>query len=100
MVIAVWDAGGHAALLQEVLQRQAVHHRAEHAHVVRARSGRGRALLQFGTAEEVAATDDDGDLRTGRHDLGNLVGHRGDDIGVRPTSPPPNISPPSFSRTR
>src|SRR5699024_12807382 len=44
-------------LLEEVLQRQAVHHGAEHAHVI----GTGAVhaeLGQFGAAEEVAAADD------------------------------------------
>ena len=60
--------------LQEVLQGQAVHDRAEHAHVV----GPGpfhAAVLQLGAAEEVAAADDHRDLGPGGHHLGDLPGH-------------------------
>ena len=68
--------------LQEVLQHEAVHHGAEHAHVVGA-AALDATLLQLGTAEEVAAADDDGDLRARRDDLGDLpadgVDHRGVD---------------------
>jgi hypothetical protein len=48
-------------LLEEVLQRQRVHHRAEHAHVVRPPTVHP-ALTELGTAEEVAPADDDRDL--------------------------------------
>src|SRR6185503_8947144 len=69
--------------LQEVLQREAVHDRAEHAHVV----GAGPihpAVVQFGAAEEVAAADDDGHLRAGPHDRGDLPGHRLDHVRIDP----------------
>ena len=55
------DAGLRARLLQEVLQGEGVHHRAEHAHVVGA-SAVHAALAELGAAEEVAAADDDRDL--------------------------------------
>ena len=58
------DAGLDAFLLQEVLEGQAVHHDAEHAHVVGAGTVHA-ALLQLGAAEEVAATGDDRDLDAG-----------------------------------
>ena len=62
------DRGLHpgldALLLQEVLERQAVHDGAEHAHVVGAGPVHA-ALLELGAAEEVAAADDDRDLDAG-----------------------------------
>jgi hypothetical protein len=75
------DAGVDASLLQEVLQREAVHDRAEHAHVV----GTGvvhPALGQLGAAEVVAAADHDRDLDAGLHDVGDLAGDVRDDLGV------------------
>ena len=75
-----------AELLQEVLQSQAVHDRTEHAHVV----GTGAVhppLVQLGTPEEVAAADDDRDLDTVRHHIGDLAGDRVDDVGVHPELP-------------
>jgi hypothetical protein len=75
------DPGVDAFLLQEVLQRKAVHHDAEHAHVV----GPGPvhpALLQLGTAEEVAATDHHGHLDAGAHRLGHLPRDGPDDVRV------------------
>ncbi len=38
--------------------------------------------MEFGAAEEVAATDDHGHLCTGLDDLGDLVGDRGYDVGI------------------
>ena len=75
------DAGLQAGLLAEVLQGQAVHDRAEHAHVV----GLGAVhagLAELGAAEEVAAAHDDGDLGALGHDLGELLGDAADDVGV------------------
>ena len=73
------DRGLHARLdallLEEVLQREAVHHGAEHAHVVGARAVHA-LLLQLGAAEEVAAADDDGDLDALVDRLGDLAGDR------------------------
>ena len=70
-----------AGLLAEVLQGQAVHDRAEHAHVV----GLGAVhagLGELGAAEEVAAAHDDGDLGALGDDLGELLGDAADDVGV------------------
>ena len=64
-------AGGLPLLLQEILQREAVHHRAQHAHVIAAGTV-DAGLLQFRAAEEVASADDDGDL--------NALPHGGDDL--------------------
>jgi hypothetical protein len=80
MVMAVWTRVSMPFLLQEVLQRKAVHHGAEHAHVVGA--GPVHALLlQFGAAEEVAAADDDGHLDTRLRGFGDLPGDALDDVG-------------------
>jgi hypothetical protein len=79
------DGGLHAraypGLLKEVLQRQRVHHRAEHAHVVRARAVQpaGRELR---AAEEVATADDDGDLDALALGLRDLAGDAQDDVRV------------------
>ena len=80
------DGGLHAGVevvfaLQEVLQRKAIHHGAEHAHVVGAGPVHA-ALVQFGAAEEVAATDDDGDLHAVGGDVGDLVGDGGHHVRV------------------
>lgn len=64
------------------MQRKAVHHRAEHAHVVAAGSLHA-ALLKLGTAEEVAAADDDGHLHAAADDFGDLSSHLVDDVGVQ-----------------
>ena len=78
--------GGDAFLLQEVLQRKAVHDGAEHAHVVRPGAFHA-ALLQLRAAEEVATADDDGDLHATAHHLRDLAGHLGDDVGVQADRP-------------
>src|SRR2546430_1521559 len=70
-----------AELLQEVLQRKAVHHGAEHAHVVGA-VALHPALLQFGAAEEVAAANHHGDLDTGPGHVGDLLGDGVHHVGV------------------
>src|SRR5690349_9898073 len=67
------DPGVHTELLEHVLQREAVDHRAEHAHVV----GPGpvdAALGQFPSAEHVPAADD-------RRDLDPVLDHGDDLIG-------------------
>src|SRR5690606_22316497 len=72
-----------ARLLQEVLQGQAVHHGAEHAHVVRAGAVHaGDAPL--GAPEEVAATDDDGALHAVAHGDADLPRDTSHDVGVQP----------------
>ncbi len=69
-----------ARLLQEVLQRQRIHDRAQHAHVVGTTAVHA-ALRELGTAEEVTAPDDDRHLDIfGR--LGDLAGDGADDVGV------------------
>ena len=67
----------------EVLEREAVHHRAEHPHVVGA-GALHAALLQLGAAEEVAPAHDDGDLHARLGDLGDLGGQCVDDVEVEP----------------
>src|SRR5262249_41734865 len=71
-----------------VLEGEAVHDGAEHAHVVGAGPVHA-ALLEFGAAEEVAAADDDGDLRAvaddGRDLTGDLVHHVGVDAQAAAT---------------
>src|SRR4051812_34097858 len=78
------DRGLHARLrarlLEEVLQRERVHHRAEHAHVVGA-AALHAALLELRTAEEVAPTDHDRDL-DGLRGLGDLAGEGTHDDGI------------------
>src|SRR5271157_2553912 len=76
--------GGHepglaAHALKRVLKSQAVDHRGRHAHVV------GGGLLddvgapaQLGAAEDVAATDDDGELYPARRHSGSLPGDPAD----------------------
>ncbi len=56
-------ARGLSLLLEEILQSEAVHHRSQHAHIVAAGTI-DAGLLQFGATEEVAATNNDGDLHT------------------------------------
>ena len=71
------------AYLQEVLQRKAVHHDAEHAHVVSAGTVHPPAL-ELGPPEEVATTHHHGhlDARAGR--FGNLGGNPAHDVRVEP----------------
>jgi hypothetical protein len=68
-------------LLQEVLQREAVHDGAEHAHVV----GPGAvhaALGELGAPEEVAAADHDGHLDAVACHPGDLASHGRHDVRV------------------
>jgi hypothetical protein len=76
-------AGVHPGLLEQVLQRQAVHDRAEHAHVVGPRPVHA-ALGDLGAAEEVAAAHDDRHLHAGVHHVADLPGDVGDDVEVEP----------------
>ena len=76
------DTGGHPGLLNEVLQGQGVHDGSQHAHVVGAGAVHA-ARGELGAAEEVPASDDDGDLDSGAHGLGDLAGGVGDDVGVQ-----------------
>ena len=74
-------AGGLPFLFQEVLQGEAVHHRAEHAHVIAA-GAVDAGLLEFGAAEEVAAADDDGHLHALPYGRDDLLGDAADHMGV------------------
>ena len=69
------DGGLHARglslLLEEILQSEAVHHRSQHAHIVAA-GAIDTSLLKFRATEEVAATDNDGDLNALLHRRNNL----------------------------
>ncbi|MGX1241513.1 hypothetical protein RKD46_002617 [Streptomyces pseudovenezuelae] len=88
--LAHGDGGLHPAvdalLLQEVLEGEAVHHGAEHAHVVRAGAVHA-ALLEFGTAEEVSAADDNRDLGAVPDDGGDLTGDLVHHVGVHTQAP-------------
>ncbi|MPM96212.1 hypothetical protein SDC9_143370 [bioreactor metagenome] len=81
------DGGLHPTfgprLLNEVLQGQRVQHGPQHPHVVGPRAVQA-VLGQFRTPEEVAATDDDGNLDSGPVGVSDLLGHLGDHIGVQP----------------
>src|SRR5205823_11733602 len=72
--------GVDALLLQEVLQRQAVHHGGDHAHVVGAGPVHA-ALGQLGAAEEVAAADHHGHLGAQLYHVRDLPGQLLHDIG-------------------
>src|SRR5512133_747577 len=75
------DAGLNADLLQEILQGQAVHHRAQHAHVVGS-VALHTVLLQLRTTEEVAAAHHDRDLNTHLNDNADLLGKSCHNIGI------------------
>src|SRR5450432_2037207 len=79
------DRGLHPGLdmllLQEILKRQAVHHGAEHAHVVRPRAVHA-AHRQLGPAKEVATPDDDRDLHTLGDDGTDLPGKGRHDVRI------------------
>ena len=77
------NAGLHAFLFQEVLEREAVHNRAEHAHVVGASTFHASAL-ELGTAEEVSTTDHGGDLYPLASRPGDLGGYACDHVRVNP----------------
>jgi hypothetical protein len=76
------NPGHDALLLEEVLQREAVHHGAQHAHVVRTGAFH-TALLKLSAAEEVPAADHHRDLNAAAHHFGDLPGHLGDHVGVQ-----------------
>src|SRR5512133_494465 len=71
----------YADFLQEVLQGKAVHHRTEHAHVVRAVTFHP-VLLKLGAAEEITASDHDRHLDTHLHHDGNLFGKPGNNVRI------------------
>ena len=74
-------AGVDAKLLQRILQRQRVHHRRQHAHVIG--GGAVEALGRRGhAAEDVAAADDEAQLVPLRLGRGDLAGEAGDGVGI------------------
>ena len=75
-----------ASLFQKVLEREGVHDRSQHAHVVGTRTIHA-ALAEFCTAEEVASSDNDGNLHVlcGCRNLSSDSAH---DVGVNPQSAP------------
>ncbi len=83
--LAHGDRGLHpgvdSLLLQEVLQRKAVQHGAEHAHVVGAAAVHA-PLGQFRPPQEVAAADHDGDLDAFLGHPGDLPGEVADHVRV------------------
>ena len=83
--LAHGDGGLHACrlsgLLEEILQRQAVHHRTEHPHVIAAGTVYAR-LLKFGAAEEIAAASDDGHLNSLLHCGNDFTGDATDGRSV------------------
>ena len=90
---------GDVDLLQRVLQRQRVHDRGEHAHVV------GAVAVDAGrlpAAPDVAAAHHDRGLDAEVDDLGELPGEQRGGVGVDavPVSAGAKASPESFSRTR
>ncbi len=70
--------GGHAGGFQGRLQREAVDHGGQHAHVV-AMGAAEAAVLALQAAEDVAAADDDADLDAHLADGLDLCGHLGQD---------------------
>ena len=86
------DAGVDSGLLTEILQGEAVHDSAEHAHVISAVTLHA-ALLKLSSTEEVPTSDDDGHLDAAVGDIGDLAGLGGHDIGVdTDSSPSENLS--------
>ncbi len=66
------DAGEHAVALERVLECEGVHDRREHPHVVRLRTIHARrGRLQ--PAEDVASTNNDGELDTKLADGADLA---------------------------
>ena len=82
--VVIFGAG--ARLLEEVLQRERVHHRAEHAHVVGPAAVHA-PLRELGAAEEVAAADDDRDL-DGARGIGDLTRERAHHVRIDPERSP------------
>src|SRR5687768_7237480 len=68
-------------LFQKILQGQAVHHCAEHAHVVRSITFHPM-LLQLGAAKEIATANDDRHLHAHLDHNADLLGESRYDIGV------------------
>src|SRR5665213_195136 len=79
------DSSLHARLdvllLEEILQREAVHDGSKHAHVVGA-SAVHTPHGQLGAAEEVAPADDHGNLNAFGHDDTDLLCNRKHDVGI------------------
>ena len=90
--------GFDAGLFREVLEGEAVHDRAEHAHVVGAGTVHA-ALGQFGAAEEVPPPTTIATSTSGTAAAICLATPR-TVSGSTPSFPPPKTSPESFNRTR
>ena len=75
------DPRRDAGPLERVLERQAVHHRREHADVVAGRPVHARRGCRQ-AAEDVALAHDDADLHAEAMDLGDLTGDEGAELGV------------------
>ena len=70
-------------LLEEVLEGKAIHHRAQHAHVV-STSAIHTPLGELGTPEVVAPADDHGDLGPRADDSCDLPSNGLHNIGINP----------------
>ena len=94
------DAGVDADLLERVLQRQRVHHRRQHAHIIGA--GPVEALGGAGqAAEDVAAADDEAELMPLPWRRAISSASRATASGSMPNWPSPiRASPDSFRRMR
>ena len=75
-------ASRNTRLIDEVLKRQGVHHRAEHAHVVSARTLKTLAR-QLRAAEEVTAADDDRNLHALAHGRRDLLSDVTNDLRIQ-----------------
>ena len=94
------DATHHVMTLEAVLQRQGVHNGSKHAHAVSLGTIHSRGSTREAT-ENVATTDNDGNLSpiviNGLNLMGELLEHIGVDAVV---TAPMRASPDSLSRTR
>ena len=77
------NPGGHTRLLESIPQRHGVDDGRQHAHVVGVGAIHADGCRRQST-EDVAATDDDGDLVTFGVNLGDLLGGRLNCAGVDP----------------
>ena len=83
------DAGGEAQPLDDALERQGVHHRRHHSHVV-AGAALDAEAGHLAAAQEVAAADDQGDFYPRRRRVAHLPGDGGDGLLVQPR---PRLAP-------
>jgi hypothetical protein len=100
MAIADITRAVRPGLVHRVRQRQCIHDRRQHAHVV----GRGAVHADRAArhaAEDVAAADHHGHFDTQAGHLGNLLHHAHDRARLMPNaSSPIKASPDSLSRMR